>query len=268
MKKIEVAVLQNAGDQVATMNFLAKLTQRGHAINDMDSLIRMWNAEHTNRNVPMAEKLVDLPHGTIKRFAPVTIAIVGASRRFLGQARTHQVGMDYVSASLQYSNYSDSAAFTVPYDCYELDSRNTKGPYFDGMYESNYLKTCRSALADYKEAISEGLDSDAAGYMMPQGMRNIVIMQGNMQSWDYFIRLRGCNRNTKETQYVTLLIWEALQKDVEDGKMLYAKCGPDCAHFGKCREGNMSCKNPWTPYMSAPNTAICKLFPLIREEPF
>ena len=43
-------------------------------------------------------------------------AVVGASRRFLAQITRHQNEVKFMSASLQYSNYTGQADFAVPYE--------------------------------------------------------------------------------------------------------------------------------------------------------
>lgn len=235
MNKIEVAVLQEHGDPGKMMMFLAKLTQRGHNIKCMKDLQDLY--ESTNPGPKTIERVAKLPHGTIKRFTPITIAIVGASRRFLAQARTHQVGINYVSASLQYSDYSGEADFVVPYPILELDHKQVNDHYYEGMY----LDNCEEAMANY-QILARATDNDTAGYAAPQGLRNILIMQANHESWMNFIRARSCNRNTNETQYVTFRIWEELLK-TEDGEEMFKYAGPDCM-FGICREGKMCCGKP------------------------
>lgn len=239
MNKIEVAVLETHGDPGQWATFLARLTQRGHNIKCMDDLIALFNQSHTPGFV---EAIAQLPHGTIKRFTPITVAIVGASRRFLAQARTSQVGTNFVSASLQYSDYSGKADFVVPYAMTEHD-HNTGGDVV-----RQYIATCQIAMNAYQD-IAPYAGNDAAGYAAPQGLRNILIMQANHQSWDYWIRLRGCNRNTVETQYVTMRIWEELLK-TPDGQEFFGKSGADCMH-GVCREGKMCCGDPLRKYVRA-----------------
>jgi thymidylate synthase (FAD) len=229
MNKIQVKVINESsvapGDM---MGFLARLTQRGHHIKNMQDLLDLYN-----RQVPyeLKSKLADMPHGTIKRFTPITVAIVGASRRFLAQARTHQVGVTYVSASLQYSDYSGQADFVVPY---ELLKEN-------GPMKHKYLESCKASMKTYMEIVGNHISNDTAGYAAPQGLRNILIMQGNHEFWSYFIRRRGCNRNTAETQYVTMLIWRELL-NTKDGQIMFGDCGPDCM-YGRCKEGALTCGN-------------------------
>lgn len=238
MNNIEVAVLDCHDDPTGMMVNLAKLTQRGHKINSMDDLLHMFY-NSPNPSSETARRIAALPHGTIKRFCPITVAIVGASRRFLAQARTHQVGMNYVSASLQYSDYSGSARFVVPYEIIKKD--NDYALFNDGpgkMFSGMYLESCKASMGTY-ESLAKEVGNDAAGYAAPQGLRNILIMQGNHESWANFIRTRACNRNTTETQYVTMLIWEQLL-GTPGGRDMFNMIGPDCM-YGSCREGRMCC---------------------------
>ena len=269
MNKIQVAVLAEGHQSPGgMMMFLARLTQRGHNIKSMDDLLAMYDkavktdpAVTSEEGIARREKLLrtvaSLPHGTITRFAPITVAIVGASRRFLAQARTHQVGMTYVSASLQYSDYSDQADFVVPYEMLgsepnELEARRV------------YLKSCTRDMNNYKYFIEEcGMSNDTAGYAAPQGLRNILIMQGNNESWAHFIRMRSCRRNTTETRFVALKIWEELLKTT-DGCSMFGKLGPDCV-TGMCREGEFSCGRLM---QGSPSKILIQDFPLLYEETF
>lgn len=265
MNKIEVKVLETHGDPGQWAAFLARLTQRGHNIKSMADLEALFNQSHTPGFV---EAIAKLPHGTIKRFTPITVAIVGASRRFLAQARTSQVGTNFVSASLQYSDYSGEADFVVPYAIIEEDYK-CKISFYKTYLTDVYLNSCRESMEVYG-LIAKDTDNDTAGYAAPQGLRNILIMQANHQSWDYWIRLRGCNRNTVETQYVTMRIWEELL-NTPDGKEFFEYSGPDCMN-GSCREGKMCCGDPMRKYIniarehgiSVPRAIINDKWPLLN----
>lgn len=266
MRKIEVAVLDSHNNPGGMMMFLAKLTQRGHNIKCMHDLKKLFH-ESMDPSSSTIQRVAALPHGTIKRFTPITVAVVGASRRFLAQARTHQVGINYVSASLQYSDYTGEADFVVPYALIEADA-NDKHPSIN--YTNLYLERCKESMDTY-DIIARDTDNDTAGYVAPQGLRNILIMQANHESWMNFIRARSCNRNTNETQYVTLRIWEELLK-TEDGKEMFAYAGPDCM-FGICREGKMCCGKPLKRVVkeaksvdkTIPRTLIDLQWPLLKE---
>ena len=277
MNKIEVGVIAEHGNALETMGFLARMTQRGHNIKSLQDIKDMLGKPVSS---PFAEALMKMElHGTIKRFTPITIAIVGASRRFLAQARTNQVGFNYVSASLQYSDYGDSADFVVPYALMEHD-RKPSTPLASlgalGAVDTReslvgkYLQSCNQAMITYRE-LSAATDNDTAGYAAPQGLRNILIMQGNHEAWLHFLKTRTCHRNTNETQYVAFRIWEELLK-TDGGKEMFKYAGPDCM-YGICREGKMCCGKPMkkAPKMAEeanetiPRTIIDIKWPLLKE---
>ncbi len=130
MNKIEVKVLNCSAVKEAEKNmvFAARLTQRGHAIHSMDDLMDLYDksfSEETLKNIG------HLPHPTVQKFSIITIAIVGASRRFLSQITRHQNEVKFMSASLQYSNYTGKADFAVPYEIMMTDEE------IQGLYMRN-----------------------------------------------------------------------------------------------------------------------------------
>lgn len=238
MKNIEVVVLNEAHENPIGMTmFLATLTQRGHQLQTAKDILERYEF-CMNKEWKKAREVLKLPHGTINRFAPVTIAIVGASRRFLAQIRTHHVGIEWVSGSLQYSDYSQDGQFVVPYEYTERDLKEGTTRHTD-----RYLAKCKSDLEFYKNEIAEyGIDNDTAGYSMNQGMRNVLIATASRDTWMNLIEVRSCKRNTPETAYVTTLIWNALL-GTNGGDVLYEFAGPSCL-YGRCKEGFMCCKKP------------------------
>lgn len=238
MKNIEVIVLNEAHDKPANMMmFLAKLTQSGHKIKSGGDLVDFYN-ECMDKTFKSAGAVAQMPHGTIHRFAPITIAIVGGSRRLLAQLRTHHIGIEWVSASLQYSDYSHDAQFVVPYELTQKDAEyNTKA------YSEAYLMKCKQDAKFYRDMIADGLNNDTAGYAMNQGMRNILVATASIEAWRNLIKVRSCRRNTNETAYVATLIWDKLFSETTDGDIMFKYAGPDCLH-GKCQEGHMCCGKP------------------------
>lgn len=274
MNKIEVKLLPlfDGANPEGMMMFLANLTQKGHNIHNMDDLYEMFEKFYGRTDYQTSAKVARLPHGTITRFVPLTFAIVGASRRFLAQIRTHQVGATYVSASLQYSDYSGSADFTIPYEMLNADYEFyiKHGKY--KVVSNIYLNECTHAMSLYSE-LAKQVGNDAAGYTAPQGLRNILIIQLNAESLKHIIRLRACNRNTLETQFVVLKMWEEAIRHYPFGAELFehdaeldiCPAGPDCM-TGKCHEGKFSCGKP---IMAATPTEYLKeRFPLLYNEEF
>lgn len=255
MNKIEVGILQEPSNAKYMSPLLARLTQRGHQIQGLSDLYTL--AKKPSKE-GLQKTLASMQHGTIKRFDSYTVAVVGASRRFLAQIRTHQHA-DFVSGSLQYSDWSDfdtlndwSKMFVVPYPCLE-----------QATLREEYLRECSKAFNTYK-LIAE-VDNDAAGYVMPNGLRNVLIIQANVQQWQYMIKLRACRRNSDETRYVLLQIWHALLNS-EYGDQFFSPdiLGFDC-QFGGCKEGKFSCGHPYSKGMF-PMDIIKAEYPLCLED--
>lgn len=250
MKQIEVKILnpEVIKDCERNMVFGARLTQRGHAIHNMNDLLDLYNKSYQKST---ARVMAALPHPTIQKLGVINVAVVGASRRFLAQITRHQNEIKFVSASLQYSDYSGNSEFVVPY---EITCK--------GEFEVNrYIDACREQMSEYEHAIAMGIPHDAAGYMAPQGLRNILIMSATPYQFKHMIGQRTCRRNTLETRLVMLKIWDELYKLSPE---MFYNAGPFCMN-GPCKEGKMCCgksiNKDWTPA-----DIIQEDFPLLMKE--
>ena len=232
MKKIEVKILnpESIDQAEKLMVCAARLTQRGHQISCLDDFMDLYEKPYQRSTVA---NLVKLPHPTIQKFGIINVVVVGASRRFLAQITRHQNEVKYMSASLQYSDYSGVEDFVIPYDLMGTGQ------------EEGYLRQCSMAMKNYQEMIRLGVDNDSAGYCAPQGMRNILLISATPYQWKHMIRQRTCRRNTKETRYVMVKIWEQL---LEQNRELFSDCGPFCMNGG-CEEGKMTCGKSVPPQM-------------------
>ena len=79
----------------------------------MDDLMQLYNKDYSEKTL---QSIISLPHPTVQKFEVITVAVVGASRRFLSQITRHQNEVKFMSASLQYSNYDGKADFVIPYE--------------------------------------------------------------------------------------------------------------------------------------------------------
>jgi thymidylate synthase (FAD) len=226
LNKIEVAVLNPSAvtDSLKMMQAAARLTQRGETIQNLADFKRLYDREISSC---LIENLSELPHPTIQKFGVINVVVVGASRRFLAQITRHQNEVKFMSASLQYSDYSDEAAFAVPYRVAA-----------DGQIE-RYRQICAESLKVYQD-LAKIVGNDAAGYAMPQGLRNVLIISATPYQWKHMIGQRTCRRNTDETRIVMLMIWSKLMR--YSPELFSAKTtGPFCLR-GVCQEGRMHCK--------------------------
>lgn len=272
MDKITVKVLNPEAAQFGEKMMVcgARMTQRGHNIKTLDDFMELYNRSYLDST---RDAMIKLPHANIQRFAQICVVIVGASRRFLAQITRHQDDVHYISASLQYSDYSDNAAFCIPYELLVKDTvHEGQAAYEQNYYVNNYLKSQKQAMAEYERAIKQGVDNDSAGYMMPHGLRNVLIIAATPWQWKHMISQRICRRNTPETAYVLNLIWEQLWPL----SAMFHNCGPDCMQPGGCREGKMSCGHSYDDtYVrnyadergcSIPTAYLAVHYPLIRGE--
>lgn len=208
------------------MVFAARLTQRGHRIATMDDLMALYEKSFSDDTV---EAIGSLPHPTVQKFAVITVAVVGASRRFLAQITRHQNEVKFMSASLQYSNYTGQADFAVPYEVLTAPK----------AIREMYLESCKSDMDCYEELCAAGIGHDAAGYATPQGLRNVLVISATPYQWKHIIGQRVCRRNTDETRIVLLKIWQELYT-LSPALFAPGLTGPFCQQ-DKCLEGKMTC---------------------------
>ncbi len=247
MKKIEVAVLNPESTMGAEkmMVCAARLTQRGHKIKDLDDFMALYNQSYKPETV---KAMASLPHPTIQKLERINVVVVGASRRFLAQITRHQDEVKFMSASLQYSDYSGEADFVVPYEL------------LTSPLQVAYLNSCAASMDTYQKLVEYGADNDTAGYAAPQGLRNILIMSAVPYEWKHMIHQRICRRNTPETRYVMLKIWEELYK-LSPEFFGPETTGAFCMQ-GACLEGKMACGEPLAKGM-APADILKADFPLL-----
>ena len=231
MDQIEVRILNCGALMEAEKNmvFAARLTQRGHAVHSMEKLIALYEKSFSQDTL---KNIGQLPHPTVQKFSVITIAIVGASRRFLSQITRHQNEVKFMSASVQYSNYSGQGEFAVPYEIL------TAPEHIRRLYEER----CRFDMDCYETLCSLGIGHDTAGYATPQGLRNVLVISATPYQWKHMIGQRTCRRNTDEMRIVMLKIWQELYGS---SPVLFAPqlTGPFCQR-GICAEGQMSCGKP------------------------
>lgn len=244
MNKIETCVLNPTAIAEAENMLVcaARLTQRGHSIKCMRGFMDLYEKEYTEQTVA---NLAALPHPTLQKFAVINVAVVGASRRFLAQITRHQNEVKFMSASLQYSDYSDEADFVVPYEL------------LDSPFRNSYILDCKNAMEQYKAMTGVGVSNDSSGYLTPQALRNVLIISATPYQWKHMIGQRICRRNTAETRYVMLKIWKELYELAPE---LFS--GGCFCMTGACKEGKMSCGAPISP-LATPDDIIKADFPLL-----
>ena len=221
MNRIEVEILE--GNLNGMPKFLARLTQRGHEIKDMGDVLQLY--DDAVEGAP-SDYLLKLPHTTIQRMNYLTVAVTGLSTKAVSQLRTHAKRLTFISTSTQYSDFSNCEDnFVIPEGLDEHTAEQFKNSY-------QYIQWV------YEDLIKRGIDKDKVSYLLPQGLRKTLIISGNLDAWNYVMRTRLCNRNTKEVQEVMRMILHAIEYHF--GPEYTVNMLPSCVD-GKCLEGKFSC---------------------------
>ena len=222
MNRIKVAILDHSLNGMPI--FLARLTQRGHSIKNMDDLLKLYR-ECVCR--PPSDKLLALPHTTIQRMCTMTVAIFGLSTKAASQLRTHAKRCTAITTSTQYSDFS-----------------NVEDPYVipEGLSpaeEQMFKEATANVHKEYAKLVKLTGDKDKAGYVLPQGLRKCMVIHANYPDWKYILQTRLCNRNTREVQHICQLILKEMKNDGIDNVWI-EPCLPFCCSTG-CKEGKFCC---------------------------
>ena len=254
MRNIQVQILNpnSVNESLKMMVCAARLTQRAHIINNIQEFLDLYNKPV---KIETIKNMTKLPHPTIQKFGIINIVVIGASRRFLTQITRHQNEVKFMSGSLQYSNYKDVRRFVIPYNLLDKPELTEE-----------YLKQYCEAMDKYNRLNQQGIDNDSCGYVSPQSLRNVLIISATPYQWKHMIAQRTCRRNSDETRYVMLRIWEQLYK-LSPELFSIDTTGPYCCQ-SYCREGGMSCNKQIK--INTPTDLIEEDFPLcinkIEEE--
>lgn len=186
--------------------------------------------DFSKSNLNIIRNVFDMGHLGMLEHVTLTYLIQGASRSLLSQITRHRQ-FSFISASQHYMDYSNFADFVIPY---ELNNKK------DIEY---YLETNKQVLNNYQTMIKNGTKHEVARQLLPNSMRNNLIMTGNLRGWEHFLNLRLCNRNTSEIQYIAYLI----KKDLKDYiPNIIGLMGPDCLKLGYCTQKQLCCGETYT----------------------
>lgn len=218
-----------------------RLTQRGNMITSIDDMGDLLKSDLNNSDI---SKFTKFNHNVPQKFATITVAIYGVSRRFLAQITKHHEAV-IVSTSLQYTKYGKDMSYVVPYDILNTDLQQT------------FLFHCYDNFELYQQ-LCEKVGHDQAAYMLPEATRCCLFMSATVPVWQHILQQRICKRNTLETRYVALLILKMFQEEFED---LF----PNNKIRPCCNEFNLSCKNPYDELVIAKDILL-QDFPKIFKE--
>lgn len=212
---IDTQAAQNV-DKLAC--FAARLTQRPISGMDHDELVKLFYKPIKDKTI---ENLIKSEHRNVFSLNMIPVVVIGASRRFLAQITRHQVGVSFMSTSLQYCAWEN--------------------PTFYGDEDPDIKEAYDIQMKIYKMAL-EATNSDMAGYFAPEGLQGAIIISATPWEWRHIIQLRTCKRNTPETIEIVNMIKDVL--------LPYSKVfdtGPGCTEDG-CKEA-IKCVKKQSPFV-------------------
>jgi len=191
--------------------------------------------EHTDFDKSIVSNLILADHSPLEHCS-YSFLVLGASRAFLAQVRTHRLA-SFTSASQHYSNWKD-ADFVIPIEVFEkCEEINSTEPI------ERFIKSYQLSQGEYQKLQEDfKLDHSVTRFVTSQGMRNNLLITANIRQWLTMLGRRECGRNTSEIAYISWMIRKQLIEDCPD---IFKYCGPPCYRYKKCSEGKLCCGNPW-----------------------
>ena len=231
MKNIKVSCINRSHEDPENfLNNIVRITFSKN-FNKSDNIVNeIVNKKNDNFN--LLTNTIEMNHQSILEHVTVSYLIEGASRSLLAQITRHRL-FSFLSASQHYMDYSDMADFVIPI---EIEKQGTE-------YVKEYLDSCKKSIIEYKNLIDKGIDHSVARQVLPNGMKNQLIITGNLRQWMNFLNLRLCGRNTSEIEYIAYLIKQDLNNYVPHVAKYMV---PDCVKLGKCTQGTKSCCNKYS----------------------
>ena len=236
---------QAVAEAEKNMVFAARLTQQGHKIASMDDLMELYEKSFSVQTVAA---MGALPHPTIQKFAVITVAIVGASRRFLAQITRHRIA-SYSVQSQRYVRLDEFEYVTPPeieadpaaLDAFRqaMDQQGEEYRRIAALLKDGHIRRLMQQGMSEKEATrkAEKLAIEDARFVLPNACDTKMIVTMNARSLHNFFKHRCCARAQWE---IRALADEMLRLVYPIAPALFAMAGPSCVR-GACSEGSMTC---------------------------
>lgn len=168
-------------------------------------------------------------HHSALEHASHTFAIDGVSRAMTHQLVRHRLA-SYNQQSQRYVSYADEPCFIVPPDVTADPGRR-----------SDFEAACSAAFAAYRALIDSGVAPEDARYLLPNATETKIVVTMNIRELLHFFELRCCKRAQWEIRAVALRMLELAEPTAP---YVFMDAGASCRR-GPCREGAMSCGDPY-----------------------
>lgn len=163
----------------------------------------------TKSNRAYVKNIIDQGHMSVLEHSSATFYITGVSTALLGQITRHR----HLSFSVESARYVDKSLtdFIEP-NVYQVLSGEAKLSVADAIVSANEAYN-RVALELRGKGLKKKEASQAARFILPQGISTKIVVTGNMRAWREFLQKRLSPGADVEIREVANLILEQL-KDI------------------------------------------------------
>lgn len=235
---MRVNLIAHTSDPELVVATAAKLCYSSSSIDDL-------LAGQTDDGVKnFIELLLSLGHESPFEHVSFTFAIEDVSRTLLAQITRHRIA-SYSVQSQRYVSMHDAKCIIPP----EIEEDETTLKLCKGAYKLSFMVYDELTERLTEKYVNNGMDKKAAKkkaqedarFVLPNSCETRMIVTMNARSLMNFFNERCCNRAQWEIRELACAMLE-LVKQVAPNMFKYA--GPVCVR-GRCKEGPMSCRNPW-----------------------
>jgi len=168
-------------------------------------------------------------HTSALEHATYTFAIDGVSRALTHQLVRHRLA-SYNQQSQRYVSYAEEPTFVVP-----------PSVASDPVALKRFKAANAAAFEAYRELIDSGIPAEDARYLLPNAMETKIVVTMNVRELLHFFELRCCNRAQWEIRDLALTMLDLAEPTAP---YIFMDAGASCRR-GPCREGNMTCGDPY-----------------------
>lgn len=195
----------------------------------------------------LVNMLISINHMSVMEHVTFTFAIDGISRSCSHQLVRHRIA-SYSQRSQRYCDCVDNFTYVTPIAVAYAYDRTVKEQYDKTMklIADSYKDVWSGLINLYLEQGMKLKDAEKkanedARYLLPNACTTSIVVSMNVRSLLNFFKERCCNRAQWEIRDVANTMLKLCK---ETAPLLFQNAGPDCAVYGKCPEGKMSCGNP------------------------
>lgn len=218
-------------------NLIAAAAKLCYTDSSIDDILKNLTSNNVEKFI---DRLASYGHMSPFEHASISFGVEGVSRALTHQLVRHRIA-SYSQQSQRYV-VIDKFEFVTPPAIADLPSANKEYQLAMNYAMKKYTKVFRLLKDEYlrngvKEKDADKLAAEDARYLYPNAVCTKIVVTMNLRSLYNFFKHRCCERAQWE---IRDLADSMLKLCVHKHKLLFSKCGPDCA-YGKCNEGAMTC---------------------------